>query len=144
MTAKMTHPRQMPDGSMLLIGVSYPRPTNEIESTRPAESGPKVFTYVLLKAGGTWYTSGAGRTPQAAGWGAVEKWLERDGRKLEFIEIVSSTRRIWPAPVEADPDGLLDLIEEFPGRNEDRLAAYDMIRSGELRRADVFDDRTDR
>ena len=100
MTVNLPHPKTMPNCSILLLGISYPGLVEDKDKTRGREM-PKVFTYALLKAGGVWYTTGAGKTPQAAGWGAVERWLERDNRVLEFIEVVSGTDRVWTAPGEA-------------------------------------------
>lgn len=74
----------LPNGTILILGVRF-------------TSGPdKVFTYVLLRAGGYWYTSGTG--PQAASWSAVTRWLSKDGRELVSVARVTETEQIWPPP----------------------------------------------
>jgi hypothetical protein len=103
------HPRDMPNGSMLLLGVSY----------AAMETG-KIWTYVLLKAGGLWYSTGTG--PQAAGWGAVERWLGRSDRHLEFVEVVTGTERLWTRKPEISGQTEVAVVE-------------DLIRSGDLRRS---------
>lgn len=57
-----------------------------------------TYTYAMLKAGGFWYVTGGGKTPQAAGWGAVERWLSRDGRVVEWVRKVTDSVQIWPGP----------------------------------------------
>lgn len=86
--------RKIPNGAVLLMGISYDN-ANPAGDTR-GRTSPKVFTYVLLKAGGLWYVSGTGKAPQAAAWTAVERWLDRDNRVLEWIEAVTETVRVFP------------------------------------------------
>jgi len=74
------------DGTVLLFGIRYPR----------MRDSDKVFTYVLLRAGGLCYVTGSGRVPIAAGWGAVDNWLNRDGRVVEWVKIVTDTKQLWP------------------------------------------------
>ena len=72
--------RQVPDGTILLFGIRYTGTDSEGYAwTRKQES--KVYTYAMLKAGGFWYVTGGGKTPQVAGWGAIGWWVERDGRR---------------------------------------------------------------
>lgn len=75
---------KLKNGTLLLIGVVYDR-AQPGGDTR-GRATPKVYTYGLLKAGGVWYATGMGQTPQAAGWGAVERWLARDGRRLVWVK----------------------------------------------------------
>lgn len=56
---------------------------------------PKQWTYTALKAGGLWYLSGGGKTPQMATWGAVKRWLMQSGRQLIRVELVTRTETIW-------------------------------------------------
>lgn len=93
-------PRKLPNGTVLFLGISYPGLTEDRDATR-GRTMPKVWTYALLKAGGVWYTSGSGKVPQAAGWGAVERWLERDNRVLEWVKIMTSVEDVYTAPTVA-------------------------------------------
>lgn len=91
--------RKVPNGAILIFGIRY-APGEEPGGETRGRANPLVYTYAAMKAGGLWYFTGAGRVPQAAGWGAVERWLEREGRVVEFVEVVTGQRRIWPEPVE--------------------------------------------
>lgn len=87
---------KIPNGTILLMGISYDgMGQTDLDTTRGRQT-PKVFTYALLKAGGVWYTTGSGRVPQAAGWGAVERWLDKDNRVVEWVKIVTATADLWP------------------------------------------------
>lgn len=88
--------RTVPDGTVLLFGIRYVGPDQEGIARMPEEEA-KVYTYAMIKAGGFWYVTGGGRTPQAAGWGAVERWLERDGREVVWVKAVTETVTLWPA-----------------------------------------------
>jgi len=88
-------PRAMPNGTIMTLGVRYLPGSDPGGDTR-GRANPTVYTYVALKTGGLWYLTGSGKVPIAAGWGAVEKWLERDNRHLEFVGISTGTRRIYP------------------------------------------------
>ena len=57
--------------------------------------------------------------PQSAGWGAVENWLERDGRKLEWVKIVSDLADVYPAPLTASP------VAELEASDDDEPVAID-------------------
>jgi hypothetical protein len=111
MNVKMAlDPRTMPDGVILALAVRY-RPQ---EGDQP---NPKVYTHAAVKSDGFWYLSGS-RAPQIAGWGAVERWLERDNRELVRVEILTQPRSIWPVPVaaeEADPSTLEPSHYDLPG-----------------------------
>lgn len=113
--------RRVPNGTVLMMGITYP-------------GANKEFTYVLFKAGGLWYTSGAGRVPQAAGWAAVERWLERDNRTLNWVKVVTETAVIWPEVALPEPTEMRALIGAEPVADQGRELAAEMIRSGELRR----------
>lgn len=85
--------RQVPDGTILLFGIRYePHPGS------PLPANTKIYTYAMIMAGGFWYVTGGGKTPQAAGWGAIERWLERDGRVVEWVRHVTATAQLWPEP----------------------------------------------
>jgi hypothetical protein len=75
----------VPDGTILIMGIRYESQTSD-----------KVWTYVLLKAGGLWYFTGNG--PTAAAWGAVERWLAKDGRRVVSVRAVTETVPIYPSP----------------------------------------------
>lgn len=77
-------PRTMPDGSVLSLGVRY-----------EGQTSGKVWTYLALKTGGRWFLTGSG--PSDAGWGAVERWLERDGRVLVHVDRLTRDVRLWDA-----------------------------------------------
>lgn len=94
-------PRKMPNGTVLFLGISYT--TSGPAGDMRGRTAPKIYTYVALKMAGTWFFSGSGKVPQAAGWGAVERWLDRDNRKLEWVKIMSATEDVYPAPVSASP-----------------------------------------
>lgn len=102
MNVKMEiEPRTMPNGALLVLGVRY-LPGSEPGGDTRGRANPVVYTYAALKTGGLWYFTGSGKSPHAATWAAVLKWLERDNRKLEFVEIATGARRIWPVPVAAE------------------------------------------
>jgi hypothetical protein len=90
--------RKVPDGTVLTFGISYER-----DPGASPQAERKVFTYAMLKAGGFWYVTGGGKVPTAAGWGAVERWLERDGRVVEWVNAVAQTVTLWPLP--PSPEG---------------------------------------
>jgi hypothetical protein len=89
--------RAVPEGTILLFGIRYVR-AELTTAGLPADN--EVYTYAMLKAGGLWYVTGGGRTPQAAGWGAIERWLERDGRVVEWVRHVTQTAQLWPTAEE--------------------------------------------
>lgn len=93
-------PRKLPNGTVLFFGISYERA--QAADTR-GRTEPKVYSYAALKQAGVWYFSGAGKVPQAAGWGAVENWLERDNRKLEWVKIVSGLVDVYPVELPTSP-----------------------------------------
>ena len=88
--------RAVPDGTVLLFGIRYVGPDQEGIARMPEEEA-KVYTYAMIKAGGFWYVTGGGRTPQVAGWGAIERWLARDGREVAWVRHVTETVQLWPA-----------------------------------------------
>jgi hypothetical protein len=96
-------PRSLPDGTVLFLGISY-------DSIRDPKAR-KVYTYAALKVTGVWYFTGTGKVPQAAGWGAVERWLERDNRNLEWVKIMSAVEDVYPAPIEGRPVTGRDIVE---------------------------------
>lgn len=123
-------PRKLPSGTVLFLGISY---AGARTGDTRGRTEPKVYTYVALKQAGVWFFSGSGRVPQSAGWGAVENWLERDGRVLEWVKIVSELKDVYPAPLPSSPAAEIEearMLEELEGRE----VAIEMIRSGELRR----------
>lgn len=73
------------NGTLLLLGIGYDGSDQPGGDTR-GRTNPKIYTYALLKAGGLWYTSGMGDTPQAAGWGAIERWMAKKGRVLVWVK----------------------------------------------------------
>lgn len=87
--------RQVADGTILILGIRYVDPDNQ---NGPGASRSKVFTYAALKAGGRWYLTGTGRVPQDAGWGAVARWLDDPTREVVFVDTVTETARLYPAP----------------------------------------------
>jgi len=112
--------RAVPEGTVLLFGISYQPGPDDIRATEV-----KVYTYAVLKAGGLWYVTGGGRTPQAAGWGAVERWLERDGRQVEWVRHVTETRQLWPFTIkphrfEASHSGMVcgAMVEDANGNGD--------------------------
>ena len=101
MTVKITpDPRIMPNGVVLLLGVRYDFTDRPGGDTR-GRTNPTVYTYAALKTAGVWYVTGSGKVPTAAGWGAVERWLERDGRVLVSVDVLGLPRRIWPEMLTA-------------------------------------------
>lgn len=95
--------RKVPSGTVLLFGIEYDRPGRTPDETRGVTE-PKVFTYAMLKAGPYWYVTGTGQTPQAAGWGAVQKWLGKDNRVVRWVKVVTETADLWPAPAPVDTE----------------------------------------
>ena len=78
---------KVPNGTVLLFGVRYEGQTSE-----------KVWTYAMLKAGGLWYVTGNGRVPVAAGWPAIERWLAKDGRVVEWVKAATGWDDLYPVP----------------------------------------------
>lgn len=99
---KFTLSTSVPNGTVLLFGIRYANQNDQaaIGSGRPSmQTRPRRdFTYAMLKAGGLWYVTGSGKVPTAAGWGAIERWLERDGREVVWVKAVTETTDLWPAP----------------------------------------------
>lgn len=89
---------KVPNGTILTMGISYAgMGQTDLDTTRGRQT-PKVFTYAMLKAGGLWYFTGTGRVPQAAGWGAVERWLAKDNRTVEWVKVVTQEAPVYPSP----------------------------------------------
>ena len=88
---------KVPNGAILVVSIRYAG-QNPSSDTR-GRTSPKTYDYAMMKAGGLWYVTGAGRSPQAATWTAVERWLEKDGREVVRVEIVTGIQRIWPPDV---------------------------------------------
>jgi hypothetical protein len=84
---------QAPDGTVLLLGIQY-----------EGMASGKVFTYAALKAAGRWFFTGSGKVPSDAGWMAVDAWLARDGRVVEWVHSARSFDPIWPVPLRPEPD----------------------------------------
>jgi len=95
--------RKLPDGTVLQIGVEF---TGARADTVSGRTIPLTYTYILLKTAGLWYATGTGRVPQAAGWGAVERWLDRDDREVVSIEHASNWDQLWPDPIDTSPASL--------------------------------------
>lgn len=76
---------KVPDGTVMLIGVRY----------AGSVSG-KVYDFAALKAGGRWYFTGTG--PSDAGWGAVQRWLQANGRSVVYVKAVTGLTELWPDP----------------------------------------------
>lgn len=91
MPQQFTMNPRVPDGTVVIMGVRYEGMTSD-----------KIFTYVWLKAAGLWYSTGNAKTPTAAGWPAVERWLARDGRVVEWVEVVTATERVYPPRIEGE------------------------------------------
>jgi hypothetical protein len=70
------------DGTVWLMGVQYRSPDMEPEARE------KVFEYAWIKANGLWFGSGSGKVPQAAGWGAVQRWLGERNRRLVWLRLM--------------------------------------------------------
>ena len=90
--------RKVPNGTVLVFGIRYERTDDEPGGDTRGRSNPTIYTYAMLKAGGLWYVTGSGKVPTAAGWGAIERWLERDGRVVEWVNAVAQTVTLWPLP----------------------------------------------
>lgn len=86
---------QVPDGTILVFGIRYVDADN---LTGSGDFRSKVFEYAGLKASGRWYLTGTGRVPQDAGWGAVARWLDDPTREVVFVDTVTGTARLYPAP----------------------------------------------
>jgi hypothetical protein len=81
--------------TVLLFKIKYDdQVTDDPDQTR-GRTNPKVYTYAMLKAGGLWYVTGSGRVPVAAGWGAIERWLEREGREVISVEAMTGKSLLW-------------------------------------------------
>ena len=110
-TTKLEHPgagrpsftldnAKVPNGTVLLFGISYKGMGQTDLDTSRGRQTPRVFTYAMLKAGGLWYVTGTGKVPQAASWGAVTRWLERDNRVVEWVKGTTEFKPLWPSPVD--------------------------------------------
>jgi hypothetical protein len=113
---------KVPNGTVLVFGIRY---------VPGGEDGPhsasRVFTYAMLKAGGLWYVTGTGEVPTAAGWPAVERWLERDNREVVYVRATHTDgmAEIWPAPpaepavedpADPHPDGTGETLAPASGK----------------------------
>ena len=87
--------RKVPNGTVLVLGIRYEA---EPDGDTRGRTNPKVYTYAALKAGGLWYLTGSGKVPTAAGWTAVQNWLARDGRVVEYVDVLGARTRLWPEP----------------------------------------------
>lgn len=85
---------KLPDGTLMTFGIRYPEMQSDPE---------KVFTYAFLKAGGQFYGTGTGKVPQAAGWGAVDRWLNQPGREVLWVRYVTETAQVYPSPMAPEP-----------------------------------------
>lgn len=72
------------DDTILVFGIRY----------RGSNSG-RIYTYVGMKAGGRWYFTGSGRTPQDAAWLAVQRWLQTDGRVVVWVKVPTRLEVLW-------------------------------------------------
>lgn len=88
--------RKVPNGTVLVFGIRYERTDDEPGGDTRGRTNPTVYTYAMLKAGGVWYVTGSGKVPQAAGWGAIERWLERDGRVVVSVQAATEMSQLWP------------------------------------------------
>ena len=72
------------DNTLLLFGIRYAGST----------SG-KTYTFAALKAGGRWFLTGTGKTPQDASWAAVERWLNDRGRVVAWVKVAQHLEPLW-------------------------------------------------
>lgn len=93
------NPRDLPNGTVLLFRIRYQNNDEPGGDTR-GRTNPKVYEYAVLKAAGVWFVTGSGKVPIAAGWAAVERWLDRDGRVVESIVQMTQLRPLYRRPVE--------------------------------------------
>jgi hypothetical protein len=84
----------MPNGTVLVLAVAY-LPGDEPGGETRGRDKPVTYTYAALKTGGLWYLTGSGQVPTAAGWGAVERWLGRQNRKLVHVDHMIRNVRLW-------------------------------------------------
>lgn len=94
---------KVPNGTVMLMGIRYNGMTQADPDASRGRQTPRIFTYALLKAGGLWYVTGSGKVPVAAAWGAVNRWLERDNRVVEWVKVATGWADLYPSPVETDP-----------------------------------------
>jgi hypothetical protein len=94
---------KVPNGTVILMGIRYEGSSDrtDLDTTRGRQA-PKVFTYALLKAGGLWYATGGPKGPQAAGWGAVNRWLGKDNRVVEWVRVATGWADLYTARVEGE------------------------------------------
>lgn len=90
--------RKIPNGTVLLMGIGFQNVDDEPGGDTRGRTNPRTYTYALLKAGGLWYVTGSGKAPQAAGWGAIERWLTKDGKVVEWVKVMTASTDLWPAP----------------------------------------------
>lgn len=96
--------KSTPNGSVLLMGISFTSGNTADPGATRGITPSRVLTYALLKVGGLWYVTGSGRAPTAAGWPAVLRWLGKDNRKVEWIDLLTEKRRLWPVPLPEPVD----------------------------------------
>jgi len=90
------NPRKVPNNTVVLFGIRYSGRTSELGGDTRGRDNPKVYTYAMLKSGALWYVTGSGKVPTAAGWGAVEKWLNRDGRVVQWVRVAVEWADVVP------------------------------------------------
>lgn len=100
----------IPNGTILTMGIRYAgADEDDLDATR-GRTNPKVYTYAMVKAGGLWYVTGSGKVPTAAGWGAIERWLAKDGRVVEWVRVVTETAPLYPAPGAPEPARIVAVL----------------------------------
>lgn len=80
---------KIPDDTILLFGIQYGGSTTG-----------KVYTFAALKAGGRWFFTGSG--PRDAGWAAVQRWLQGNGRVVTWVKTVTAMDTLWQNERAAD------------------------------------------
>lgn len=98
----------IPNGTILVLGIRY-EGAGPSADTR-GRTSPKIYTYTLTKAGGLWYTTGIGQVPQAASWTAVQRWLAKDGRAVEWVQVVTETAQVYPSPAAPEPARIVAVL----------------------------------
>lgn len=90
------------EGTILVFGIQY-----------PGSNSGRVYTYAGMKAGGRWYFTGSGKTPQDAGWGAVQRWLAADGREVAWVKVATTLEPLWDRTSMGDLDEPADMGGAF-------------------------------
>lgn len=97
------------DDTILVFGIGY-----------PGSNSNRIYTYAGMKVAGRWYFTGSGRTPQDAGWAAVQRWLASDGRRVVWVKVPTRMEPLWQDVPEEPLSAASQIRDDAESRLKDR------------------------